>query len=65
MVLRLKENKFHVYPQEWFNNGSFDFGYQWISKVGREPKSGEIVGEGVRIGAFVLKADYSGIKNVL
>ena len=63
MVIKCKESKFHIYPQEWFNKGKFDFDYQWVTKIGREPTSGEIVGEGVRIGSFVLSKDYSGIKN--
>lgn len=65
MLLNLSENKFHIYPLEWFNKGSFDFGYQWITKIGREPETGAIVGAGVRIGEFVLKPDFSGIKQVL
>ncbi len=41
------------YPQDWFNKGSLDFGYQWISRVWRDDKR-RICGEGVRIGEFRL-----------
>ena len=41
------------YPQDWFNKGSFDFGYQWISRVWRDEK-GQICGDGVRVGEFRL-----------
>jgi len=43
-----------VLPQRWFNEGSYDFGYQWITRVQREPASGRIVGEGIRLGNFRL-----------
>jgi hypothetical protein len=45
-----------VVPQEWFNRGSYDFGYQWPSRVARHPETGELVGEGVRLGRFVLNS---------
>lgn len=40
-------------PQDWFNHGDYDFGYQWVTLVAREPGD-RIVGEEIRIGAFVL-----------
>jgi hypothetical protein len=43
------------YPQDWFNKGSLDFGYQWISQVWRD-EEGRLCGEGVRIGEFRLDA---------
>jgi hypothetical protein len=43
-----------VIPQHWFNEGSYDFGYQWIVRVQREAASGRIFGEGIRLGAFRL-----------
>jgi hypothetical protein len=42
-----------VIPQEWFNHGAYDLGYQWIARVARM-SNGVIVGEGVRLGSFEL-----------
>ena len=39
-----------------FNRGDFDFGYQWITRVARDPKSRHIVGDGIRITPFRLDA---------
>ncbi len=43
-----------VFPQDWFNKGQWDFGYQWPTRVARDPKSGRIVGDGIRMGTFML-----------
>ena len=43
-----------VIPQDWFNNGQYDFGYQWITRVGRDSKTKRIFGEGIRLGFFRL-----------
>jgi len=40
--------------QKWFNAGGYGVGYQWITRVQRGTRSGQIVGEGVRLGAFRL-----------
>lgn len=58
LVLRPHVNRVEVIPQDWFNQGDFDFGYQWVTRVVREPKTGSIVGEGMRMGVFQL--DESG-----
>lgn len=57
-VLKPAAAKVQVISQDWFNSGNFDFGYQWVTRVARDPSTGRIVGEGVRLGAFVL--DESG-----
>lgn len=46
-----------VYPQKWFTRDDYDLGYQWITRVAREPVSGRLVGDGIRIAPFVLKED--------
>ena len=53
-----KANRVTVIPQRWFNEGTYDFGYQWITRVQREEKTGQIVGEGIRLSNFRL--DQSG-----
>jgi hypothetical protein len=42
-----------VFPQHWFNNGNYDFGYQWITRVTRQ-SNGKIIGDGIRLGSFEL-----------
>lgn len=49
-----KERRLTVLPQQWFNEGDYDFGYQWITRVQRESTTGQIVGEGIRLGNFRL-----------
>jgi hypothetical protein len=49
-----------VLPQKWWNQGNRDFGYEWITRVAREQGSGVIVGDGIRMGQFVL--DCSGLE---
>jgi hypothetical protein len=43
-----------VMPQDWFNDGDYDFGYQWPTRAARDPETKKIVGDGIRIGVFVL-----------
>lgn len=56
--------KITVLPQDWFNNGNYDFGYQWIARVARKT-SGVIIGEGVRLGAFELDESGRNLKRWL
>jgi hypothetical protein len=51
----------HVYPQNWFNEGDSDFGYQWITRITRDPKTGRLVGDGIRISSFILTNDSTQI----
>ncbi|HEY3929475.1 MAG TPA: hypothetical protein VGL89_13960 [Candidatus Koribacter sp.] len=46
-----------VLPQLWFTAETFDIGYQWISRIARDPVTHRLVGEGVRIGGFELTED--------
>lgn len=46
-----------VLPQRWFTAKDYDIGYQWISRVTRDPETHRLVGEGVRIGGFELTED--------
>lgn len=43
-----------VLPQEWFTAADYDLGYQWITRVTRDPSTGRIVGGGIRISDFEL-----------
>jgi len=60
-----KSKQVSVFPQSWFNEGSYDFGYQWITRVQREKESGQIVGEGIRLGNFRLDHSAKQIKEWL
>jgi len=51
-----RNRRLEVVPQDWFNRGGYDFGYQWITRVCREPNTNRIVGEGIRLGHFRLDA---------
>jgi len=42
-----------VFPQDWFNNGGLDFGYQWITQITRR-NDGKLCGNGIRIDDFLL-----------
>jgi hypothetical protein len=52
--LRPRLRMLHVMPQDWFNQGNFDFGYQWPTRAARDDTSGTLVGEGFRIREFML-----------
>jgi hypothetical protein len=51
------EGQVEVLPQDWFTDDDFDLGYEWITRVARDPRSGRIVGDGARIADFVLAED--------
>jgi len=57
-AVEFKLHQVTVLPQEWFNSGRYDFGYQWITRVQRDTETGQIIGEGIRLGKFRL--DQSG-----
>jgi hypothetical protein len=44
-----------VLPQEWFNRGDFEFSYEWITRVARDP-NGRIIGDGIYLRSFRLDA---------
>jgi hypothetical protein len=54
LVAKPKESSYRLYPQDWFNSADFDFGYQWITRVARDPQTGRVRGEGIRIAPFQL-----------
>jgi len=43
-----------VLPQPWFNGNDFEVGKQWITRIGRDPVSHRLIGDGVRIPGFRL-----------
>jgi hypothetical protein len=53
-----------VTPQKWFNEGDYDFGYQRVTRIARLA-NGELVGEGIRLGPFLLDETGTQIKQWL
>jgi hypothetical protein len=51
-----------VLPQRWFTPRKFELGYQWVTRVTRDPESHHIIGEGVRMGSFELSDDGSDLR---
>jgi hypothetical protein len=54
-----------VLPQNWFTANKFDIGYQWITRVSRDPATGRIIGGGIRIGSFELTENGMGLERWL
>lgn len=54
MVFRPKLGTYRLYPQDWFNDAGLDYGYQWVTRVARDPQTGRVIGDGIRIDAFEL-----------
>lgn len=55
-VLHPGEGILEVIPQDWFNASNPDLGYQWVTRIARRPDTGQLLGEGIRLGRFVLDA---------
>jgi hypothetical protein len=53
-ILDTAAGRLKIVPQDWFNLGPYDFGYQWVTRMARLPDTGDIVGEGIRLGLFRL-----------
>jgi len=54
LVARPRQSTFRLYPQDWFNSADLDRGYQWVTRVTRNPETGRVHGEGFRIDPFEL-----------
>lgn len=46
-----------VLPQKWFTGRTMDLGYQWITRVARNPADSRLIGDGIRIPPFALNND--------
>ena len=57
LVLHPQAGEVTVLPQTWFTANRFDIGYEWITRVARDPQTGRIIGGGIRIGNFELTED--------
>jgi hypothetical protein len=54
LVAHPSKSTYRLYAQDWFNMGDFDYDYQWVTRVTRDPANGKVHGEGFRIAPFVL-----------
>ena len=63
-VFGWSKRQVEVFPQDWFNTGDYDFGYQWITRVARR-SDGTIVGDGIRLGRFELDETNRRVKKWL
>jgi len=52
--VRSEESLVEVFPLDWWNKGDFDYGYQWIAMVVRDPVTGNILGDGFRLTLFFM-----------
>jgi hypothetical protein len=55
----------NVLPQDWFNNGNYDYGYQWICRIARIPSNRQIIGDGIRLGRFLLNSKANDVSEWL
>jgi hypothetical protein len=53
-ILNFQKETVEIFPQDWFNNGAFDFMYQWPTRLRRDKETNQIFGDGIRIGTFKL-----------
>lgn len=54
LVANPSASSYRIFPQDWFNHGGFDYGYEWVTRVVRDKGTGRVHGEGMRIQEFVL-----------
>lgn len=60
-----KNSVMEVYPQDWFNNGNYDDGYEWVTRIVRDDTTQKICGDGIRIGSFILDPTNSQVERWL
>ncbi len=53
-----REGRARFVPLAWFNEDSMDLGYQWITRCARDPETGWMFGDGIRVDPFAV--DESG-----
>lgn len=60
MVASPADDRIKLYPQDWFNDGQVDLGYQWVTRVARDPRTRRVRGDGIRIDPFALDQTLRG-----
>ena len=54
LVAHPSASSYRMFPQDWYNHGGFDYGYEWVTRVVRDKGTGRVHGQGMRIPEFVL-----------
>jgi hypothetical protein len=54
LLARPAQSTFRLYPQDWFNQGEYDYGFEWVTRVRRDAASGKVRGDGIRLLPFTL-----------
>ena len=57
-ILDTATGALEIVPQDWFNSGPYDFGYQWVTRYARALDGTTIYGEGIRLGIFKLDSTH-------
>lgn len=65
LALHPRAGEVTVLPQTWFTANKYDIGYQWITRVTRDPATVRIIGGGIRIGNFELTENGMGLERWL
>ncbi|NCU42624.1 MAG: hypothetical protein EOM19_08015 [Candidatus Moranbacteria bacterium] len=52
-----REGSVRFFQQEWFNKGGFDFDYMSLDRAIKDPETGEILVEGLRMNFILLEKD--------
>jgi hypothetical protein len=64
LVANPRLSRYRLYAQDWFNNSGMDFGYQWVTRMARNPETGFVHGEGIRIAPFILDDSLRELRRV-
>jgi hypothetical protein len=64
LVAHPRLSHYRLYPQDWFNDSEMDFGYQWVTRIARNPETGFVHGEGFRIAPFILDDSLRELRRV-
>jgi hypothetical protein len=62
LIARPSQGNFEIIPQDWFNTGNLDFGYQWVTQFARHPQTERVIGGGIRISNFLLSSNLRQIE---
>ena len=64
LVAHPRLSHYRLYPQDWFNHSDMDFGYQWVTRMVRNPETGFVHGEGIRIAPFILDDSLRDLRRI-